>query len=286
MRRLLTISLLLLTTAAAAILILSLTHPRLFHSLFRPPSPPAPAPISLLIPEGWTIFHIAERTDALGLCPRDAFLRAARDPQALAAADLTGRDSFEGYLFPATYPIPPDLGCERLVARLHQEHQRRWRQLATTHAEQLAALEAQGFDQHALLTLASLVERESGVGSERPTIARVFYNRLAIKMRLQTDPTCVYGEDTYRLKPSPALCKDRSSRYSTYVIDGLPPGPIANPGLDSLRAVLRPDERPEAREYLFFVANRDGSGSHVFSKTFDEHRAAIQHHLRDNAKSP
>ncbi|CAN0576160.1 unnamed protein product [Laminaria digitata] len=136
------------------------------------------------------------------------------------------------------------------------------------------------FTAHDVVILASIVERETNHDPERDLVARVFLNRLERDMRLQTDPTCVYGEETYDKIPSPTYCKNPLNRYSTYIIDGLPPGPISNPGLASLKASLIPANSDDARRYLFFVAKRDGSGAHHFTRTFAEHREAIKKYLK------
>lgn len=233
------------------------------------------------IPEGWTIFHIAARMEAQGITSRQAFLDAARDRAAMTAAGLPATaESFEGYLWPDTYQLNPNTPAPRVVARLHARWQAQWRALQAEHPDALAAYRrVHGMTPHQVLTLASLVERESAHAPERPIIARVFLNRLRQKMRLQTDPTCVYREDLYQEKPSPQTCKDATSRYSTYVIDGLPPGPIASSGRAALAATLVPSQDPAHRALLYFVARRDGSGAHVFSRTHAEHRAAIKAHL-------
>lgn len=257
-----------------------LTLPKLAQSL----NMGGPAGLALTVPEGWTIYHIAQRVEALGICPAADFLRDATDPVVLDKLGLKAKysaPSVEGYLFPDTYHFQPDTPCVDVIARMHRQFERRWAALEAESAGNIAAFASvHKMNRHQIITLASLVERESSVDAERPIIARVFLNRLAKKMRLQTDPTCVYGPDTFREAPSPARCKDPASRYSTYVIAGLPPGPIANPGAASLKAALNPDPSPEAREYLFFVAARDGSGAHVFTKNFDDHKAAIKRHLK------
>lgn len=236
---------------------------------------------TVTFPEGLTIFHLADLVERLELANRAEFLRAARDPDALAAAGLEGAESFEGYLFPDTYRFRKGVSAEEIVARLHARWRVMWDLLRENHATSFAALrEAFGFEERDFITLASIVQRETSLNSESALIARVFLNRIERKMRLQTDPTCVYGEETYRKVPRPEDCKDPLNRYSTYVIDGLPPGPISNPGRVSLEAALNPSANPEAMKYLYFVARRDGSRGHYFSETFDEHRRAIRRFLR------
>jgi UPF0755 protein len=127
-----------------------------------------------------------------------------------------------------------------------------------------------------VITLASLVEKEAADRAEGPRIAGVFYNRLAAGMRLQTDPTLVYHPDRFGAKPTPAHRRDRSNPYNTYAFDGLPPGPICNPGPAALRAALQ----PERHDLLYFVARRDGSGRHAFARTYAEHRGNVQRFLR------
>lgn len=236
--------------------------------------------VALTVPEGFTIFHIADRVERLGLASRDDFLDAARDPEALQTAGIGG-ESFEGYLFPDTYRFVKGTPAHLIIERLHERWRTLWDELAQKHADDMRAIEdTYAFDRHAFITMASIIEKETGAHGERSKVARVFYNRIDRDMKLQTDPTCVYGESTYREIPHPRYCKDPLNRYSTYVIDGLPPGPISNPGKASMKAALTPDTSPEARAYLFFVARRDGSAGHHFSKTYREHKAAIRKFLK------
>lgn len=235
--------------------------------------------VQITFPEGLTIFHMADRVEAAGLAERGDFLRLARDPERF---DIEGEgvETLEGYLYPDTYRFSQGSSAQHIIERMV----RRWREtsepLFEEHQEAFQQLaDEYELTRHDIVTLASLIERETGVTDERDLISRVFYNRLDLGMRLQTDPTCVYGENTYADIPTPAHCRDPLNRYSTYVITGLPPGPIANPGRASLEAALNPSDLEEAHEYLFFVARRDGSGSHYFSRTYDEHRRAIQRYL-------
>lgn len=240
--------------------------------------------ILLRVPEGFTIFHIADRIEQLGLASREDFLRAARDEEMLSAAEINA-DSFEGYLFPDSYRFVQGTSARGIVERMHAQWKSVWSEIKDRHADQLEVLgQGYGFSEHDVVILASLVERETSVNDERSLVSRVFLNRLDIKMKLQTDPTCVYGEETYREIPHPRYCRDALNRYSTYVIDGLPPGPIANPGRASLEAALVPSELPEAREYLFFVARRDGTARHHFTKTFGEHKKAVRRYLIKGGK--
>ena len=224
--------------------------------------------------EGWTIFHIADKLEAAQIVSRNAFLNAARSPTLLEEAGIEA-ESFEGYLFPDTYRFSTTVSAEEIVERMHSRFKDIYQDVSTNRGP-----DTSDWSDHKIITLASLIERETRSATERPRIARVFLNRLDRNMRLQTDPTCVYSEETYREIPHPRFCKDRLNRYSTYVIDGLPPGPIANPGRASLQAALRPSTLDEDKDYLFFVAKRDGSGNHHFSKTYDEHRRRVRLYLK------
>lgn len=180
-------------------------------------------------------------------------------------AGLPGDATLEGYLFPDTYDVPEGTGAaERLLARMLDRF--------GTVAWPLVREGAHGLTPRELLTLASLVEREAVRADERPLIAGVFLGRLASGMRLGSDPTVEYVLGWRQTAERPLTLRDIAveSPYNTYRVKGLPPGPIANPGLASIRAVLDP-RRTDLR---FFVAR--GDGSHVFSRTHAEHRAAVR----------
>lgn len=231
--------------------------------------------VVLTVPEGFTIYHVADRVHELGLVERQDFLDYVQSPEAVAAHNIRG-ESLEGYLFPDTYFFAPGVSVESIVGRMVRQHDTVWTQaVGDAGPERMKILKrTHKLTRRQLVIMASVVEREAVVDEERPVIARVLLNRLDKGMRLQVDPTCTYGPDIYMAKASPALCKDASSRYSTYVIDGLPPGPIANPGRKSLEAVLMPTTKPDQLDYLYFVAKRGGR-THTFSKTYEEHLAAI-----------
>ncbi len=221
-----------------------------------------PAQVRITIPEGYNRWQVADLLAKQGLVDRAEFLRRVE------------RDGLEGRLFPDTYWVRKDAGLDAVIDLLTRRFDEVWEQLLK---EQPGAK----VDRGRTINLASLVEKEARTERDRPLVARVFLNRLEKKMRLQTDPTCVYGPELYEETPHPRFCKDPSSRYSTYVIDGLPPTPIANPGRAALRAVLAPARGPGADELLYFVARRDGSGEHHFSATYEEHRKAVQRYLVD-----
>jgi UPF0755 protein len=170
-----------------------------------------------------------------------------------------------------------------VVTRLVEEAERRWQRLVTRHAAGWEKLQSElDFDRRAVITLASMVEKETGDGAERPTIASVFLNRLRDPAfpHLQSDPTAMYGCRAigerieacrnFDGKASGAINRDRDNVYSTYVTQGLPPGPIANPGDASIEAVLAPADT----RYRFFVAK--GGGAHTFSESYDDHLTAVQ----------
>ncbi|HIA02850.1 MAG TPA: endolytic transglycosylase MltG [Myxococcales bacterium] len=241
-------------------------------------------PLKFQITPGQNLFQIANHLTRIRA--RGNLFKIAASPAKIQAlgAPLPARlragahTALEGYLYPDTYflerkkPRVMDV-VKRAVKRFNQV----WQALKEKHAGRLNAIRSElALSDHDLVTLASLIEKEMGHKDEAAQIAGVFYNRLRNGQRLQTDPTLVYGPDSWRQKPSPAHRMDRRNPYNTYHIPGLPPGPIASPGKAALEAVLTP-ARTQA---YYFVAKRDGSGRHVFSKTLAEHRANINRYLR------
>jgi UPF0755 protein len=216
--------------------------------------------VTIIIPEGLTVHEIAERVGATGLVCEDEFEDAARDGPIVRALGLMPLGA-EGYLFPATYKFSPHARTNDVLAAMLA----RFFQVLTPEVEE--RMFAAGLDPRRLVTMASIVEKEAKASAERPLIAGVFYNRLRLGMPLQSDPTAEYELDG--AKESAATAVHTSSAFNTYDFAGLPPGPIANPGLKSIEAALYPTQT----DFLYFVA-REG-GTHVFSKSFDEHRRAI-----------
>ncbi len=216
------------------------------------------------VPEGLTLRQIAKLVEQAGLGSAESFERAARDPELLAKYGIAA-PSAEGFLFPETYKFTrrPGNDARQVVEAMLAQFQRRaaqvWPQGAPTGKELLDAV-----------TLASIVEKETGQPGERPRIAGVFANRLGRKMLLQTDPTIIYGlGERFDGNLKRAHLDDPKNPYNTYQHPGLPPGPICNPGLDALKAAVS----PEVHDYLYFVSKNDGS--HQFSKTLEEHNAAV-----------
>lgn len=236
--------------------------------------------VEITIPEGWTMFHVAERLARRGLVEADTFLEAARSNALLEGLGLEV-SSVEGYLYPDTYRFSEEASAEDIIGRMVRRWRTAWQTVVVEHGDSLRAIKREyGFSRHDIVTLASLIQAETPVEEDRPIISRVFLNRLDRGMRLQTDPTCVYGPEIYLRQPTPDLCNDPSNEYSTYAHDGLPPGPIGNPPRASLAAAVNPSDSDEASAYLYFVAKQDGSGEHVFSKSYAQHRRAIRKYLK------
>ncbi len=222
------------------------------------------------IPEGLTEREIADRLVASGLVEAGALRAVLGDPGVAARLGVEG-PGLEGYLFPDTYRFPRGLAAEEIVRALVERFQRAWRGVADGAA-------AIGMTQRQVVTLASIVEKETGQASERPLVASVFRNRLARGMRLESDPTTIYGIPNFDGNLRRVHLDDPANPYNTYQISGLPPGPIASPGDAALRAVVE----PAATEYLFFVAR--GDGSHVFSERYEDHVRAVNEHQRRRSR--
>jgi UPF0755 protein len=228
------------------------------------------------IPEGWRTEQIADRLESTGVSSRDEFLSAVRAPASVPGVSTLGDPApprLEGYLFPETYEVAqkvPGARAAELMVRMFE------RRIGTTFVRNDTTLTP-----YEVLTLASIVEREARVGSERAMIASVYLNRLAAGLPLQADPTVQYAVATrdgaqavaYNYWKADLTDADLhlDSPFNTYLHPGLPPGPICNPGEASIRAVLQPAQT----DYLYFVANTDGSGTHLFARTLDEHNANV-----------
>ena len=220
----------------------------------------------LVVPEGNSTFDIAQTLDRQKIMAPAAFLNAARDPAPIRDLDPQA-PSLEGYLFPDTYHVTRHTAPAQLCRLMTDRFRKAWTALGPAAAKP-----------HDIVTLASLVEREAKLPAERPLIASVFANRLRIGMALQCDPTAIYAaevEDRYRGVIHRSDLDSRQA-YNTYQHAGLPPGPIANPGMASLQAALQ----PAATDFLYFVARPDGSGGHQFSKALADHTRAVQQYRR------
>jgi UPF0755 protein len=221
--------------------------------------------MELLVPEGFNMYDIADAVGKLGTMRPETFLAAAKDPAMIRDLDPDA-PSLEGYLFPNKYRVYRHTTAQQICRMMTGEFRERWK-----------ALETQA-NIHATVTLAAMVEREARRPEERPIVASVFHNRLRIGMKLDCDPTAVYAallDNRYRGTIHRSDLAN-TSPWNTYQHAGLPPGPIANPGLSSIQAVLAPAETP----YLYFVAKADGSGGHNFSESLGEHYAAVAQYQR------
>ena len=219
----------------------------------------------ITFPEGLNIHEMARLYEQQKLGPAREFLDAARDVSAIQDLDPAAKD-LEGYLFPETYSLKRDAGAAGLV----QTMVARFRQQFTPAMQQAA--EQHGLTVREAVTLASLVEKETAVASERPVVAAVYVNRLKLGMGMQADPTVIYALQRAGRYNGNLRREDLAfdSPYNTYKYSGLPPGPIASPGLASLKAAVAPADAP----YLYFVSRNDGS--HVFARTLAEHNENVR----------
>ena len=220
--------------------------------------------IAITFPEGLTIDEMAGVFESRELGTAQSFREAARDVSAIAELDPAARN-LEGYLFPETYPVSRDADAASLVAAMVERFK-------TVYAELAKDRQATGLTTRQVVTLASLVEKETARPEERPIVAAVYRNRLAIGMGMQADPTVIYalrqrGKYNGNIRRVDLAI---DSPYNTYRYRGLPPGPIAAPGRAALAAALAPAES----KYLYFVSRNDGS--HVFAETLREHNANVQ----------
>jgi UPF0755 protein len=223
------------------------------------------------VPEGFTAVQIAARLEEAGLAVAADFEAVANDAAFAAELELPA-DRLEGYLFPETYRLPRGKTARAIAREMVEQFRRVWADLES-------GAERRGLEMHEVVTLASIVEKETGAESERALIASVFANRLARGMRLESDPTTIYGIPDFDGNLRRRGLENPDNPYNTYRIPALPPGPIASPGRAALAAVVEPAES----EYLFFVSRNDGT--HVFSKTYREHVNAVnRYQLRRSSK--
>jgi len=227
-----------------------------------------PSETTITIPEGWRVEQIAEMLEERELVEAEEFLRAVREGgyEYDFLSDRPEGVSLEGYLFPDTYGIPPDFESAQIIDMMLANFGRRF----TPEMRQEAA--RRGMSIHEVLTIASLVEREARIPEERPIIASIYLNRLEAGWLLESDATAQYAlgyqEETGQWWKSPISLEEMTqidSPYNTYLYPGLPPGPICNPGLASIQAVINPAET----NYMFLY--HKGDGSHAFAETYEEH---------------
>jgi UPF0755 protein len=242
------------------------------------------------LPEGLNMKEVFARMDSAAVASAEDLEELARDPEYLRSLNIAA-DTLEGYLFPDTYRFKVPTPAKAVLSTLVAQHRRVWDRIRTEHAAGVTSLNGDlGWTDHEILILASIVVKEAVVDEERARIAQVFINRLVSKAfrpkLLQTDPSVRYGcivppersapcqawDPTQRLRR--AQLDDAANLYNTYQHEGLPPGPIGNPGAKSLRATVAPDGSP----YLFFVSKNDGT--HVFASSAAEHQRNVSKYQR------
>jgi UPF0755 protein len=227
---------------------------------------------SFTVPEGSNMFDIARLVESEKIMPAKDFLEAAEDPEMIHDV-APGAKTLEGFLFPSTYRLThlttPAALCQMMTAQFRKE----WKKLMPDPAA----------DTLKVVTLASMIEKETGIAAERPKVASVFENRLRIGMTLDCDPTVIYAALLDERYGGVIHRSDLDNKhpYNTYRHAGLPPGPIANPGASSLAAAMHPAET----EFLYFVAN-PGGGGHVFSSNLAAHEKAVQSYRNANQRKP
>jgi UPF0755 protein len=225
------------------------------------------------IPEGFNIFEIGEILEEAGICLKENFLRRAKDYPFIVSLGLDV-ENLEGYLFPDTYNFPKVFGEENAIRQMVSRFKTVYGSLEKRAAEL-------GLSRNEVVTLASMIEKEAMDDQERELISAVFRNRLQRGMALQSDPTAVYGVKMAKSAKKEKITREdlqTKSPYNTYHVSGLPKGPIANPGLKSLQAVLYPADV----NYIYFVSKNDRT--HHFSRTLEEHNRAVAKYQRKGKK--
>lgn len=217
------------------------------------------------LPEGYNVREIAAVLKSAGLAEPDVFIARALDHELAESLGVEG-PTLEGYLFPDTYEFTKGTSADEMIARMVERFKK-------VYAEYEDEARARGMSMRKVVTLASIIEKETGAPGERELISSVFHNRLKKGIKLQSDPTVIYGIANFDGNITKKHLSMKSP-YNTYAIYGLPPGPIANPGKESIGAALRPAKA----DYIYFVSRNDGT--HKFSKTLKEHNEAVQEFQR------
>ena len=216
--------------------------------------------------EGLNMYEVAEILEERGLANKGEFLNLCQDGDFIHSLLKERLPSLEGYLFPETYQFTKYTGARKIIKTMVDR-------FLKVYEEEIPENRNFYLDKHEIVTLASIIEKETGAPDERPRIASVFHNRLDKKMRLQSDPTIIYGvlvKTGKMLKNIKRSHIREHTKYNTYTVNALPYGPISNPGRESLRAVVAPEET----DFLYFVSRNDGT--HYFSKTYKEHLQAVR----------
>jgi UPF0755 protein len=217
-------------------------------------------------PEGYSIYQIAELLSERRMFDKGAFLKECFKRPLLEELGIEGK-SVEGYLYPSTYDFNPGISPADVIRRMVKQFEKVYQ------SDFSGSVKKCGLSKREIIILASMIEKEAMAPWERPIIASVFHNRLLRGMPLQSDPTAVYGVRAF----AGSVSKDdicRKTPYNTYLIGGLPPGPIGNPGREAIRAAMNPAKT----DYLYFVARKDGT--HYFSRTLEEHNLAVRRFLK------
>ncbi len=215
----------------------------------------------ITVVEGDSLREVAAKLSEKGIADNDALRQLSSDKTFLSSHNINA-PTIEGYLFPETYKIPKGMAPEEAVGMMINKMREKYSGKLTARASEI------GFSDNEVLTLASIIEKEAITDADRPLISAVYHNRLKKKMRLQADPTAIYGIKSSKEKITSDDLK-KNTPYNTYMIKGLPPGPIASPGIKSITAALYPADVP----YIYFVSNNDGT--HHFSVSAEEHQAAV-----------
>jgi UPF0755 protein len=212
--------------------------------------------------EGDSLPEIADAFSKAGIAAYDEVMSISKDREYLSSYKIEA-PSIEGFIFPDTYMIPKGVKTKDALGSMIDRMREKYSGKLLEKAQKIGMTETE------VLTLASIIEKEAVVDSERPLISAVYHNRLHKHMQLQADPTCIYGIKSSKEKITRTDLQ-RKTPYNTYIINGLPPGPIASPGLKSISAALNPADVP----YLYFVSNNDGT--HIFSVTLSQHAEAVK----------
>ncbi|GAB4228692.1 MAG: endolytic transglycosylase MltG [Deltaproteobacteria bacterium] len=264
--------------AFRALVHLTFTGRRLHYGEYAFPHPPSTfetwskvfhgdvVKYEVAVPPGANLYDVAALLEGKSLVSVESFLACATSPDVARRLGIPG-ESVEGYLFPDTYYLVKPVTPEEIIGIMVRQFRRK------IPRESLRRAEEAGLSLHQVVTIASIIEKETGIGEEKPLVSAVIRNRLALGMPLQMDPTVIYGAKRF---DGTVTRKDlrKPGPYNTYRSLGLPPGPIANPGLASIEAALAPAKT----EYLYFVSKNDGS--HKFSRTLPEHNRAVQAYRR------
>jgi len=225
---------------------------------------------TVVVPEGFTMFDVADAVEGAGLGSADEFLKVARSETSLVADIDPQAHSLEGYLFPETYQFSRMMSMQEMAAAMIRQFRQVAGQIGLTSSAPPDAA-TPGYSIHEVVTMASIVERETAVPEERPMVASVYYNRLEKRMALDADPSIIYAEQLAGTYQGALHHSDMqfTSAYNTYRHAGLPPGPIANPGRSALEAAMHPAHS----DYYYFVA--DAQGHHRFAHTMEEHNKNV-----------